>query len=382
MSEGYSKLVSWEIFNFMSIEYAKLTFDETNIINIKGYNDSGKSAALRALDVLFFNVKPASQVRFIKDGCDYFRVLCHFSDGVMILRDKYINGQGLYELYKDGKLLFTTKNGSELSRINEVPEPIQQYLGLITSDAWNVNSRSCFEQQLLVQTKGSENSKALNEILRSEELAQAGELLNTDKNKLNSRISTVSAELEVYKRQTQESNGVSGEMVTALRAHDTMLSSTEERMRSIDSVKSTLEEANKIPVIPETHKVDVSQLRALNSISSTMQELGSIPSIPEVPCVDISRLRLILQARNSYAELNSLPTIPQTKGIDTAQVESLCKIYSALSNIQSVEDKLKECDASIADCQSRSEKLTAELEKVGHKFVKCQNCGTMVAVDN
>lgn len=382
MSEGYSKLVSWEIFNFMSIEYAKLTFDETNIINIKGYNDSGKSAALRALDVLFFNVKPASQVRFIKDGCDYFRVLCHFSDGVMILRDKYINGQGLYELYKDGKLLFTTKNGNELSRINEVPEPIQQYLGLITSDTWNVNSRSCFEQQLLVQTKGSENSKALNEILRSEEIAQAGELLNTDKNKLNSRISAVSAELEVYKRQTQESQGVSGEMVAALRKHDNALSATEERMRDISAVGNTLAEISEIQISPEMQTIDYSQLKSLEGIKTTLAELRGIPDIPELPVIDMSQLELLSRVKSSINELERLPVIPKTQGISTEQLEDLIKIYSALSDVQKVEDKLKECDTYITECQARSEKLSMELEKIGHKFVKCQNCGTMVPVED
>lgn len=382
MSEGYSKLVSWEIFNFMSIEYAKLTFDETNIINIKGYNDSGKSAALRALDVLFFNVKPASQVRFIKDGCDYFRVLCHFSDGVMILRDKYINGQGLYELYKDGKLLFTTKNGNELSRINEVPEPIQQYLGLITSDTWNVNSRSCFEQQLLVQTKGSENSKALNEILRSEEIAQAGELLNTDKNKLNSRISAVSAELEVYKRQTQESQGVSGEMVAALRKHDNALSATEERMRDISAVGNTLAEISEIQISPEMQTIDYSQLKSLEGIKTTLAELRGIPDIPELPVIDMSQLELLSRVKSSTNELERLPVIPKTQGISTEQLEDLIKIYNALSDVQGVEDKLKECDTYITECQERSEKLSMELEKIGHKFVKCQNCGTMVPVED
>ena len=45
MSEmGYSRLEFWEVWNFMSIEHGKCEFDERGIINIKGYNDSGKSA--------------------------------------------------------------------------------------------------------------------------------------------------------------------------------------------------------------------------------------------------------------------------------------------------------------------------------------------------
>lgn len=54
MSKGMSKILGLELENFMSIKEAKLVFDETNIINLKGYNDSGKSAITRALDVLMF----------------------------------------------------------------------------------------------------------------------------------------------------------------------------------------------------------------------------------------------------------------------------------------------------------------------------------------
>ncbi|RKW48284.1 MAG: hypothetical protein D8B41_00145, partial [Porphyromonas sp.] len=55
MAKAQSKIVSIELENFMAIKNAILTFDESNIINLKGYNDSGKSAITRALDVLFFN---------------------------------------------------------------------------------------------------------------------------------------------------------------------------------------------------------------------------------------------------------------------------------------------------------------------------------------
>ena len=105
----YSKLVSWEVWNFMSLAHAKAEFDEKGIINFKGYNDSGKSAMLTALKVLMCNTNPQKQVGFIQDDKEYFRVLASFDDNVQILRDKYINGQSLYEMYKDGQCIFSTK---------------------------------------------------------------------------------------------------------------------------------------------------------------------------------------------------------------------------------------------------------------------------------
>ena len=35
-SQYTSKLVAWEVWNFMSIKHGKVEFDERNIINIKG----------------------------------------------------------------------------------------------------------------------------------------------------------------------------------------------------------------------------------------------------------------------------------------------------------------------------------------------------------
>ena len=48
----YARLLSWEVWNFMAIKNGKCDFDERNIINLKGYNDSGKSAMLTALNRL------------------------------------------------------------------------------------------------------------------------------------------------------------------------------------------------------------------------------------------------------------------------------------------------------------------------------------------
>ena len=70
--DKHSRLLWWSVENFMSIKEAKVEFDDTNIINFKGFNDSGKSAMLRALEVLLSNKYPTEQAKFIKDGESYF----------------------------------------------------------------------------------------------------------------------------------------------------------------------------------------------------------------------------------------------------------------------------------------------------------------------
>ena len=45
--EHQSKVVSLKIENFMSIKEGLIEFDDSNIISLCGYNDSGKSAITR-----------------------------------------------------------------------------------------------------------------------------------------------------------------------------------------------------------------------------------------------------------------------------------------------------------------------------------------------
>ena len=96
--------------------------------------------------------------------------------------------------------------------------------------------------------------------------------------------------------------------------------------------------------------------------------------------MDTSALVLLGQIKKAYTQLSELPEIPETSGIDVSKIHFLMKIYSAMEDIKQTEKQIKDCEYAISEHQKRSEKLSAELEKIGHKFVKCQNCGTMVAV--
>lgn len=383
LREGvYSKVVAWEVWNFMSIKYAKAEFDERNIINIKGYNDSGKSAMLRALDVLFFNVKPASQVGFIQDEQEYFRVMVYFDDGVCILRDKYINGQGLYEMYKNNQLLFTTKQNNMLTKITAVPEPIQEYLGLITCDAWNINSRSCFEKQLLVDTTGSENHKSLNEVLRSEESAVAGEMLNSDKNKLKSDISVAENELDVYKRQVKGSRGVSDEFIQKLRSYDNILDVADAKLSSLGQCKQTLKNLNSIPDIPEVAIVDTKRIVELSKLKSVTEQLRGIPDIPEVFSVDSSKLVDLISIKATLEQLSSIPDLPMCTEIDYTRLNCLLELSKALKLCNENDSAIAKCDEELQSIGTDLLELQRQFEELGEKYVVCQNCGAMVSVES
>ena len=130
---NYAKIKSIEVFNFMVYKHAKVYYDDSNIINMKGYNNSGKSTMLKALAICFTDMYKRIQTKFIRHGEKYFRIIVEFEDGVSILRDKYITGQSLYEVYKNDECIYTTKAGGKLTKLDGVPQPIQEYLGLCTT---------------------------------------------------------------------------------------------------------------------------------------------------------------------------------------------------------------------------------------------------------
>ena len=268
---GYSRLVSWEVYNFMAYSHAKCEFDERGIVTIKGYNDSGKSAMLQALNVLMFNIKANQQVGFIKDDCDYFRVVAYFDDGVTILRDKYINGQSLYEMYKDNEVIFSTKQGKALTRVSGVPEPIEQYLGLISHDGTCLNSRSCIEKQLLVQTTGSENYKLLNVILKSEELAVATQMLNDDKNKVLQDINSTDSKLQSAKELIGVGLDLSEDLILHLERLDKNCDDFDGMLSILKTVKGLSENISSIVISPQLDVVDCGQIDSLICIKNIIQ---------------------------------------------------------------------------------------------------------------
>ena len=262
----YPRMLYWEVWNFMCIERGKCEFDDRNIVNLKGYNDSGKSAMLQALKVLISNSNPTKQVGFIQDDKDYFRVIAAFDDGVMILRDKYINGQSLYEMYKDNQLIYTSKSGNALTRITEVPKPIADYLGLIMYDGTCLNARACFEKQIGVQTTGSENYKMFNTVLKSEEIATASALLNNDRNKLASDINAVDADLQAQKGFLGNKDKITAEMVGYLKDHDSALDQYLTMESTLSTIHTLKVSKDAVVIYPELSGVDATQLAELDTL--------------------------------------------------------------------------------------------------------------------
>lgn len=401
----YPRILWWDVWNFMSIERGKCEYDERNIINLKGYNDSGKSAMLNALKVALFNSNPTKQVSFIQDDKEYFRVLVAFEDGVQILRDKYINGQSLYEMYKDGKCIYSSKNGNALTRITEVPKPIADYLGLIMYDGSCLNARACFEKQIGVQTTGSENYKMFNAVLKSEEIATASTLLNNDKNKLASDIEATDYELQSLKRTLGDSEKITEDMITYLKLHDSNLDSLDSAMNDLISMSNLFNLLNKVTIPPELDIIDSSQISSLCNLVSTLISYNSINVPPQVNLVDSSQLSSLINLISLREKSLGVVISPEVNIIDNEKLNSMINLLSLKSNLDSIEitpeinlvdsSKLSDIEVIVklyndllfykSEVESNDDrlsvlsdeliKLQSEVENHGVKLIKCPGCG-------
>lgn len=422
--DKHSRLLWWSVENFMSIKEAKVEFDDTNIINFKGFNDSGKSAMLRALEVLLSNKYPTEQAKFIKDGESYFRVMAGFSDGVVLLRDKYISGQSLYCMYKDNKEIFTTKQNGKYIKVTEVPEVIKQYVDFVEYDGTYLNSRSCFDPQLLVETSGSKNFKLLNSVLHSEELSRANQMLNTDKNTLIASRNSKEMEVSVLKEQSHGIPNFTAELIEGLEIADSRLDEVEAGYNLLGNAKAYKSKVESVSLLPELEAVDTSrldilvnlqgiqtslqglqdislpdgfepiegtsQLKDLYKLKEVQENLATVEKELSSATLDLStlegeaQLKDIAELKSSAQQLSqvdsSLDTLPV---MGTLDLEKLNEVKQLLALAYKYMEGQKACDTVESQLLSSEQELQGIMQTLSAnniKAVKCKNCGQLMLV--
>lgn len=399
--EGYPKLIKWEVFNFMAIEHGVCEFDDTNIILLKGYNDSGKSAMLRALDVLFYNKYAQSQVKFIQDDKDYFRVVAYFEDNVIILRDKYINGQSLYEMYKDGTCIFSTKVNNTLTKVSEVPEPVALYLGVLPE----LNTRTCYDKQFAVQTSGSENYKAFSTILKSEELAKAGELVNNDKNRLGSDIVSIENKISAYKEVVADGSKLNNELLTMLEHTDKFIDFHDVLIGYLSNIHTFKEQLKNTVIYPDITEVSLSELDVLLGITSKLSTVRSIKEVPEIQGIDDSELTSLLSIVNTKKQLGGIGLQPKITEVEHGELDMLLRLHTLLeqyknidadynevqevrtddlvllSSIKDLIDKIPDVSSTDSEIERVQNEINQLALQLGDEVSICPDCGHVLIGD-
>ena len=380
---SFSKITSVEVTNFMVYSRAKLVFDDTNIVNVKGYNSSGKSTMLKAIGVCLINMFPKSQTKLIRHGEDYFRVVVNFSDGISILRDKYATGQSLYEMYKNGVCVFTTKEGRKLSKVDDVPDIIKEYLGLCNTSYGCLNYQSRQDKLWLVETTGSENYSTLNEILKSEQISRANALINSDKNKLSAEITEIEASLQAVRMERMATEEYTEELLKALEEREECVKELNRRARAIRRLSDTSAEIQSIKVPPIIEKLDVSRLTAISSAYRVMSDISTIQIAPSIPKIDANRFQRVSTLNTMCVQISQEKSKIVAVEIPVISLERSARLNDVIRSAKSYADEAsqyKEIMSGTMQLQDRLAKAVAEAERHGIHFVKCDNCGSYTEV--
>lgn len=369
-----SKVVAIELENFMSIGSARLEFDATGILNITGYNDSGKSAITRALEVLFYDAYSNDQVNFIRDGQPHFGIGLEFDDGVSINKFKYAGGPSVWEMYKEGQLVYTNRLSDGIASLQGIPDPIVAYLGVVQDDftGEQLNVRRNTDKLFLIHTTGGDNYKIINSLLRCDVLAESVKRMNEDRNRLQAEVTnkaTVSLTLKAELNDLVVLDEAGVALVTQGVGNLRLIKQQTEFLISITSLQRQIAD---ILVYEELPSADSSRLRAISELL-TLKSSADLPLYPEAPPIDLERLKVLSVVLESRQALQR--PVPDDCGLlNTQQVKDIKAVGEAYNHWWGVQSQLTAADK---EYQELHEQLHALSKQFGYKV--CKNCGSLVS---
>lgn len=370
----------------MSIENADIEFDNRNIIQLCGYNDSGKSAVIRLLDIMFYNAYSSVQAKFIKDGASYFKGVLNFDDGVSYERIKYANGLSIYNLRKGDKLLYTNKNGDTVISVNDIPQVIKDYLGVVRDEEGTkeeLNVRRCADRLFLIDTTGGDNYKILNSILQSDILAKTTANLNTDKNALQSELTVKYSKLSTMKSERDRVVVSDRDSIDDFGTNIEKFKGVKDRYNTISNISSLSEKIEKTIIPDELSVLDIERITEINGIKGVQakatqpiqEELAPLESKELERVNDVSRMlgvqdkanqpiqeelsvldNVRLESLVSLVNLNKIVNKPIQSNIDIVDTERL----SAIGSIVERKERIGTSDLSLIETVS-----SADIDKMG-----------------
>lgn len=389
---SYSRIQGIYLTNFMSIKSGTVEFSpDSNIIQIVGYNDSGKSVILRALNVVFNNAYATKQKSFIHNDARYFQIDVTFDDGVLIRYEKHASGSSLYEMYANGEeLVYTNKLRDGIyEKITDVPSIIKDYLGMVSVGATDqiLNYGTNTDKQLLVETSGSENYQALSSALKSEELSRAVKLANRDNNDLKGQINVRHTEFMGYSMQYNELKGIDSLLVDTASEFASLVSNGEALVQGIDSALTEADAAKSIADLPDLEAVDLGPISVVDSALGHYDAVVSLEDTPDIDHVDVASLHRVSSVlaeadsllRSSDGFPDELDALPLAE--DAHTLSTLDATLRGISDIKDIQSRIAEEKDTLSDLRLKSDKMASDLKAEGRIISICDNCGELNLVD-
>lgn len=372
--EHQSKIVSMRVENFMSIKNALIEFDDSNIVSLCGYNDSGKSAITRLFEIMFYNTYSIDQVKFITDDEDYWLGELKFSDGVVYTRIKYLDGKSLWELKKDDTVLFTNRlpNGA-LAAMGDTPEVIVKYLGVIQDELTGeeLNVRRNTDKLFLINTSGGDNYKILNSVLRSDVLSSASKSLNDDKNKLNSEVAEKNTVKNVLEEQLENIDVPPQDVIADIKATVSKLDDIKGKVVRVSRIMEEVETLHSISIYDSLTGVDTAQLKLLQDIFVLSQNT-QIPVYNKLDSVDTERLTVLRNILELKKKLN-ISTYDSLEKVDVDRVKDIVSLGEVYNTYKGTEQTYSKINIKLEEIKQKLKDLSIQ-----YNLKICQNCGAIV----
>ncbi|MEC2463568.1 hypothetical protein P9X10_01455 [Bacillus cereus] len=376
----HSRLLYVEVFDFMAYEYAMFEFDETGIISFKGYNSSGKTSLLRALGIINFNMYQTKQAKLIRYGQNKFTIKETFSDGVVITREKYLNGKSAYHVHKDGEKYFSTVIDGVFTSVNEVPEYVAKYLDLIDDSNLNLHFRRGRDKLLLIDTTGRENYEFLSTTLKAEELSEASIKLKTDRLKVKNEVSAIEYRIESHKELVSKDNIITMRLVDALELLDEELNTNIDKKSQLEDMREVLEVLSQLK--PDIHldRVETTKVRELLQIARGIEDFNKIKVSVNVEKVDYSKVMELINLVNTMVEYNNLVILPPLPSVDTTKIKELHAIYKAMNELTHIEKVIADTNKEVANKKQILANMKEWLNSQNVEFYQCKDCGSVQSI--
>ena len=369
-----SKIVNIEIQNFMSIGYAKLSFDESGILNLVGYNDSGKSAVTRALEVILYDAYSNIQNKFIKDNTAHFGIGIEFDDGVAINRYKYRNGKSVWEMEKDGVTLYTNDLGGNIASTDGVPVEISRYLGVaIEPQTKNkLNVRRNTDKLFLIETSGSENYKIINNFLRYDILSNATNKLNADRNKMQSDYGVKNTRRDTLRSEANAITVAPEWVFDDLKESTEMLNDKKNQLSYLTSLAEKAGILAQCQVYDEIETVEMERMLELQNLALALQKTD-VDVYEELPDVNTERLNMLLGMASSAQNL-AIDAFPELPVVDNTRLTDLIGLGNSYTALYEKSVELMNTETAYTDVKTQLETLSKQ-----YGFKICDGCGAVVA---
>lgn len=378
----YSKIKSLSVTNFMSHANTTVEFDDSNILDLCGYNDSGKTALEYALDVLFYDGSPTLQSSYIKEGEDFFKVAVKFEDGVCISKIKEKQGKSVWLMEQNGTVIYTNQKDTDVIATEGVPQQIAKYLGVVYDEATEqkLNLRTKRDKALLTETTGGENYKMLSTVCNSEVLSEASNEMTAQRNKLNSAINTKTTELAQLESDYAEIETPPIKVVDALAEQLGKAKELQAQNTAIEQVIQAYNIITNTVVQPEVSSEEVQKcmerLDVLNKINDCVVKLNT-EVYPEINAYDTSRLTMLVECIKLNNLLVNSNVYPEVKPVDANRLTDIVNVVKSYNTYLECNNQYIATDNQYKALVEESAALCKQ-----HNIRVCKNCGAAVMEDD